>query len=204
MSAAQARGADRRARWILAGILLAAFLLRLVYVLQSRANPFFAEPALDAAYHLGWARALAAGHEFQPGPFFRAPLYPWFLALCLRFVGGDLLAVRLVQALIGTWSCWLAWRVGLRAFDRRTGLLAAALGAGYWMLIYFDAELLLPVLEVPSTLLVVLAGLRWRERPEGRRALALGVALGAAALVRPGSGCSPKGARRRWARACAR
>jgi 4-amino-4-deoxy-L-arabinose transferase-like glycosyltransferase len=175
----------RRARWILAAILLGALLVRVLYVLQSRANPFFAEPAMDAGYHLEWARAFAAGREFQPGPFFRAPLYPWFLGLCLRVFGEDLLAVRLLQALIGTWSCWLAYCVGLRAFDRRTGLVAAALGAGYWMLVYFDGELLLPVLEVPTTLLVVLAGLRWRESPGGARALQLGLALGLAALVRP-------------------
>jgi 4-amino-4-deoxy-L-arabinose transferase-like glycosyltransferase len=177
--------ASRRERWILAAILLGALLVRVVYVLQSRANPFFAEPAMDAGYHLEWARALAAGHAFQPGPFFRAPLYPWFLALCLRVFGEDLLAVRLVQALIGTGSCWLAWRVGVRAFDARTGLIAAAIGAVYWMLVYFDAELLLPVLEVPTTLLVALAGLRWRERPGSSRALQLGLALGAAAIVRP-------------------
>lgn len=177
--------ASRRERWILAAILLCALLVRVVYVLQSRANPFFAEPAMDAGYHLEWARALAAGHTFQPGPFFRAPLYPWFLALCLRVFGENLLLVRLVQALIGTGSCWLAWRVGARAFDTRTGLLAAGIGAGYWMLVYFDAELLLPVLEVPTTLLVALAGLRWRERPGSSRAFQLGLALGAAAIVRP-------------------
>ena len=85
---------NRRERWILACILVAALALRVAYVLQSRANPFFAEPAMDAGYHLEWARALAAGREFQPGPFFRAPLYPWFLALCLRVLGGDLLLVR--------------------------------------------------------------------------------------------------------------
>jgi tetratricopeptide (TPR) repeat protein len=175
----------KRERWILAAILLAAFLLRVVYILQSRANPFFAEPAMDAGYHLEWARALVAGKEFQPGPFFRAPAYPWFLALCLRVCGGDLCAVRSVQALVGSASCWLAYCLGARAFDRRTGLVAAAIGAGYWMLVYFDAELLLPVLEVPTTMLVALAGLSWRDRPDGRRAAQLGLALGLAAIVRP-------------------
>ncbi|MBK7641932.1 MAG: glycosyltransferase family 39 protein [Planctomycetes bacterium] len=177
--------ARRSERWILAAILLTAFALRVVYVLQSRANPFFAEPTMDAGYHLDWARALNEGREFQSGPFFRAPLYPWFLALCLRLCAGSLLAVRLVQAAIGTWSCWLAWRVGARTFGSRTGLVAAGIGALYWMLIYFDGELLLPVLEVPTTLLAVLGGLRWREQPSARRALELGLALGVAAIVRP-------------------
>jgi len=46
--------------WILPLILVLAFVLRLVYVLQSRASPYFAEPQMDAAYHVDWARALAS------------------------------------------------------------------------------------------------------------------------------------------------
>ncbi len=185
MSEATRTPASTRQRWILAAILLGALLLRVVYVLQSRANPYFAEPTMDAGYHLEWARALARGETFQPGPFFRAPLYPWFLGLLLRLFGGDLLAVRLVQALVGTGSIALAYCVARRAFEVRTALVAAALGAGYWMLVYFDGELLLPVLEVPTALLAILAGLRWRESPSAWRAAQLGAAFGLAAIVRP-------------------
>ena len=174
-----------RARWILGAILLGALALRVVYVLQSRANPFFAEPTMDAGYHLEWARAFARGEDFQPGPFFRAPLYPWFLGVLLRVCGEDLLAVRFVQALVGTASIALLYLVAARAFDRRTALVAALLGAGYWMLVYFDGELLLPVLEVPTSLLSILAALRWRERPGAWRALQVGLAFGLAASVRP-------------------
>lgn len=175
----------RRARWILAAILLLALLVRVVYVLQSRANPFFLEPTMDAGYHLEWARAFARGESFQPGPFFRAPLYPWFLGVLLRVCDGDLLLVRLVQAALGTASIALAYLVAARAFERRTALVAAALGGGYWMLVYFDAELLLPVLEVPTALLAILAAQRWHERPGRWRALQVGLALGLAAIVRP-------------------
>ncbi len=184
---ATARGdvRPRTARLALAAILLLALALRVVYVLQSRGNPFFAAPEMDALYHVQWATALARGEEFQPGPFFRAPGYPWFLAACLRVFGEGLLAPRLVQAVLGTVACALVYLVGARAFDRRTGLVAAALAAAYWMLIYFDGELLLPVLEVPTSLAAILLALRFAERPTPLRAAWAGVALGAAALVRP-------------------
>jgi tetratricopeptide (TPR) repeat protein len=98
---------------------------------------------------------------------------------------GDLLWVRLAQDLVGALSVLLLFALARRAFDTRTGLLAALLGASYWMWIYFDAELLLPVLEIPTSLLAILCGLRLAERRSPRRALELGLSCGLAAIVRP-------------------
>jgi len=140
---------------------------------------------MDALYHVEWARALARGDEFQPGPFFRAPGYPWFLAAWTRIFGDDLLAPRLVQAAIGAGSCALVYALGARLFDRRTGLAAAAISAVYAMLVYFDGELLLPVLEVPTCLAAVLLAVRYGDRPSARSAALAGAALGIAAIVRP-------------------
>ena len=90
-----------RTTWWVAGIALLAFILRLIYVLQTRANPFFDEPIMDPRYHVDWARAFASGEQFQEGPFFRAPLYPWFLGLLQAVLGEGLLGSRLAQALLG-------------------------------------------------------------------------------------------------------
>lgn len=174
-----------RARAMLAAILLVAFVVRLVYVLQSRASPFFAEPQMDALYHTEWARAFAAGREFQPGPFFRAPLYPWFLGTCFKLFGASFLAPRIVQACIGTLGVGLTYLVGARAFDRRVGLLAALFAAGYWVLVYFDGELLLPVLEVPLDLAAIWLSLRVSSDPRPSTAALAGLAWGASAIVRP-------------------
>lgn len=162
-----------------------ALALRVVYVLQSRASPLFDAPDMDALYHLEWARALVRGEDFAPGPFFRAPGYPWFLALLTRVLGEGLLAPRLVQAVIGAGSCVLVYLLGERLFDRRTGLVAAAITAAYAMLVYFEGELLLPVLEVPTALVAVLLAVRYGDRPGLVRVGLAGAALGVAAIVRP-------------------
>ena len=183
--------APARRRLALLAILAVSFAVRVVYVLQSRHSPSFEQPSMDALYHLEWARAFAAGKDFQPGPFFRAPLYPWFLGLCLRLFGEHLLAVRLVQAAIGTASVGLVVLVGARAFDVRTGLLGALFAGLYWVTIYFEGELLLPVLEVFFDLLAIWLALRIEEEPASLRALRplrialCGAAFGVAALVRP-------------------
>ncbi|MFN0244466.1 MAG: tetratricopeptide repeat protein [Planctomycetota bacterium] len=175
----------RRAALVLAILLGIAFTLRLVYVLQSRASPLFANPQMDALYHVDWARALARGEDFQPGPFFRAPLYPWFLGATFRLFGDGLLWPRVLQALIGTVSVALVYWVAQRAFDRRTGLVASAFAATYWVLVYFEGELLLPVLEVPAYLLAIGTSLALRTSSSKWLALACGGCWGAAALVRP-------------------
>jgi Dolichyl-phosphate-mannose-protein mannosyltransferase/Tetratricopeptide repeat len=175
----------RWTRWILPSILILAFVLRLVYVLQSRASPFFAEPQMDAAYHVDWARALAEGRSFQPGPFFRAPLYPWFLSGVFWLFGESYLAPRIVQAGIGALGVGLVYLIGSRVFDRRVGWISALFAASYWVLIYFDAELLLPVLEVPLDLLAIWLSLRFGDDPTPRRAAVAGSAWGISAIVRP-------------------
>ncbi|MCY2961729.1 MAG: glycosyltransferase family 39 protein [Planctomycetota bacterium] len=175
----------RSARWALLAIVAVALAVRVVYVLQSRASPLFDAPQMDALYHVEWARALVRGEDYQPGPFFRAPAYPWFLAGMTWLFGDNLLAPRLVQAVIGAGSCALVHALGARLFDRRTGLVSAAIASVYAMLVYFEGELLLPVLEIPTCLAAVLFAVRFGERPGPRRAAFAGLALGIAAIVRP-------------------
>ncbi|HIK59864.1 MAG TPA: tetratricopeptide repeat protein [Planctomycetes bacterium] len=176
-------------RWVVLGLAALAFALRAVYVLDLSTSPYFTAPVTDPAFHLDWARELAAGREFQEGPFFRAPLYPWFLALCLKLCGGSLMGVRLVQCFLGAATTVLTYGVARRLFDRRVATLAGLGAATYWVLIYFDGELLLPTLSIPLNLLALWLTLNLGG--EGRGAsgpwpvVRAGVAWGLAAITRP-------------------
>ncbi|MFT5290515.1 MAG: 4-amino-4-deoxy-L-arabinose transferase-like glycosyltransferase [Planctomycetota bacterium] len=174
-----------RTTWWVAGIALLAFVLRLIYVLQTRANPFFYEPIMDPKYHVDWARAFAAGENFQEGSFFRAPLYPWFLGGLFKLFGDGLLLPRVVQCLLGSCTTVLVFLLGRDAFDRRTGLLASLGAATYWVLIYFDGELLIPALAVPLNLLALWLTLRLDGRVKTGGAFLAGLAWGLAAIARP-------------------
>ncbi len=177
--------ARRRATRAALALALAAVAVRVAYVLGQRDGVYFDDPIMDARYHLDWARALAAGETFQEGPFFRAPLYPWFLGSLLRLFGEDLVLVRLVQAGLGGLTTWLTFALGRRVLDARAGLVAAALVALNWVLIYFDGELLIPTLAVPLDLGALLLTARLESRPSARRAGLAGLAWGLAALARP-------------------
>ncbi len=168
------------------GVLLAALVgvaLRLVFVLQLRDDPFFDEPVLDADLHLRWARAIVAGSPFVEGAYFKAPLYPWFLSLCLR-LSDSLLLPRLIQAVLGGLGIVLVGRLGARLSGALAGTFAAWLAVFAWPLAAYDAELLIPALYVPLCLLALELLLRADDRGP-RAALLAGAALGAAALARP-------------------
>ncbi|MFH0946850.1 MAG: tetratricopeptide repeat protein [Planctomycetota bacterium] len=170
---------------VVAGLALLAFLLRLIYLLNMRENPGFDHPIMDAAYHVDWARALASGQDFQPGPFFRAPLYPWFLTVVRVLFGEGLFVPRLIQCLLGAATAVLCYMIGRRAFDARVGLLAGLSAATYWVLIYFDAELLLPTLLVPLSLAALYVTLGLAKRPTPSRAACAGLLFGLSAICRP-------------------
>ena len=173
-------------RRLLAAILAAALALRLAAVFQSQAwNPDFHEPQMDALFHVEWARALAAGREHLDGPFFRAPLYPLFLAGVFKLCGDGLLLPRLLQAAIGGATCGLVFLAARRIAGVRTALLAAALCAASPVLAYFDTELLLPVLECFFGTLALWLLVRAEALRTAPSILAAGLAIGAAAIVRP-------------------
>jgi tetratricopeptide (TPR) repeat protein len=188
----------RQMRWetlVLAGILLGALALRVAYLRELVRAPDFRYPLIDAAYHDYWARALSRGDwspprdypdpEIARQPFFRPPGYPCFLALIYAASAGSFLAPRLVQMGLGLLNVVLVHRLGRRAFGRDVGLVGAALAAGYWAFIYFEGELVEPVLLVALGLGLINVVQGWSERRTAARAVAGGVLLGLFALVRP-------------------
>ncbi|MCH2104820.1 MAG: tetratricopeptide repeat protein [Planctomycetes bacterium] len=169
-------------------ICLGALALRVGYVFEAQDNPMQQAPQMDARYHLEWAEALLSGEDHHPGPFFRAPLYPWFLAAALWLGGGSITAALLLQALLGALTTFLTFCVARRAFPRSGPLgpcLSALLVAANWVLIYFDGELLLPALAIPLQLNALLQTLALGEERRPRQAAITGLSWGLAAIVRP-------------------
>src|SRR5262249_40378707 len=118
-------------------------------------------------------------------PFFRAPLYPWFLAGIFRAFGDGLLLPRLLQCGLGAASIGLVYAIGRRCFGPLAASLAAAIAATYWLLIYFDGELMGETLVVRLVWLAPWLTLGLAAKGGRTRSLAAGLAWGVAALARP-------------------
>ena len=173
-----------RERGYLVGILVLALALRVVWVLQMRANPYFEDPQLDQRLFVDWGRAVARGERFGEETLPTAPLYSWFLGVVFALTGGSLLVPRLVQALFGTLAVYLVHRVGRATLGPAVGLVAAFFTATSWVVIYYDGELLRESVVNVANLAGLLGTLAVAKRPSVRTCLLAGFAWGLAALLR--------------------
>jgi tetratricopeptide (TPR) repeat protein len=182
-------------RWLLPAIFLVAALLRALYFSELVDSPEFTAPALDAAFHDHWARALVSGDwsaprffadpQIQTTPYFRPPAYPFFLAALYAVSGGSPFAARALQMLLGLVSVGMGFRLGRLLFGRTAGLVAAAGMASTWTLVYFEGELMEPVLVVSILQSLVLVWHRWWQVGGFWRSGLGGLLLGLFALARP-------------------
>ncbi len=187
----------RRGWAILLAILLLGTALRASYLREIVHSPDFSLPQVDPCYHDYWARGIATGDwtlpknlsnwtdpQIRSTPYLRPPGYPFFLAGIYYLFGGSYLAARIVQMALGLANCVLAYFLGRRVFGTITGLIFALLMSFYWVFIYFEGELLAPVLLVTLGLALLYVLSFWVDRFTLGRGLAGGVLLGLFALVR--------------------
>ena len=188
----------RNGRRIGAYLFALALAIHVCYLCQYARTPFFWVPELDSLFDDLAARSIAAGHVSHD-PFFRAPLYLYFLAGIYKVFGHSFWAARLTQAVIGSASVVLLYRLGARLFRPSIAMAAAVGMAFYGPLVYNDGELHTPVIEVfLDVLLLNLAIGRprppnpqsWGNRTDGSRAdigrwIACGLVMGLSAITRP-------------------
>lgn len=179
----------------LVAILLLAAGLRGLYLAELVRNPLFGDPAVDAQYHDYWARGLATGNWTPPEgcpdplirtrPFLRPPGYPYFLAIIYRVIGPSYVGAAVVQMAIGVFSALVGFLFARRWFDDATALVFAALLSVYWIFIYYEGELLEPVLLVLSGLLLIWVLSTWTAGMTLAKGLPAGVLMGLFAVSRP-------------------
>src|SRR5215204_4285802 len=125
-----------------------AFAVRLIHIWQLKGSPFFDTLLGDANGYDLWAQRLAAGDWIGSDVFYQAPLYPYFLGVVYAVFGRDLLAVRIIQAAIGSASCVLLGLACARLFSKRVGLIAGLVLALWAPAIFFDSLLQKAVLDM--------------------------------------------------------
>jgi len=188
------RSSSRRVWVALASILVVAFLLRVAYLAALKDAPDFAAPGADAAFHDYWARAMLSGDWTPPAneadpriaqvPYLRPPGYPYFLAVAYALTGKSYLGARLVQMALGVVNCALVFLLGRSLFRPAVGLIAAALCAVSWALMYFEGELQAPVIIITLSLWLMLLLRKWVRQPRFLTAFGGGMLIGLLCLTR--------------------
>ena len=167
-------GADRLAVW-LAG--LVALGVRILYLIESGANPFRTHLSLDPKYYHEWAQAILQGPLCGPDVFAQAPLYPYLLAGIYAVTGPDPLAPLWLQALLGAATAMLGASLAGRYFGPIGALATGLLLALYKPGIFYTGVLLVPVV---ATLLFAAALWLAESHP-----LLAGIAAGLTGLAHP-------------------
>lgn len=168
-----------------ARLLLGALFIRLLYLATILDNPYFTVPITDEAMYDTWARAIVAGENFTGNyPYFDSPLHAYYLAAIYWLFGHNLLAVRIIQVIIGTVNVFVLYQIARRLFGEPTAKVAGLLAATYLPFLYFEGLLLkesVALFLLNATLLLLLGAL---TRPTGLAFWAVGVVLGLLALSR--------------------
>jgi 4-amino-4-deoxy-L-arabinose transferase-like glycosyltransferase len=171
---------------ILALICLLAFLIRLAYVLtlQTKTSLF------DGEHYSRLATGLLEHGTYlndrgRPSAYW-PPGYPLFMAAVYALFGVNIVAVRVVQCLVGAATVALVHRIARRVLDRSGAWLAALATALYPLFIYSagaDMPVTLQIALIAGGVLLTLVAV---ERNSARAALGAGL-LGAWATLVAGS-----------------
>ncbi len=152
---------------------------------QQANNPFFVAPAMDEQRHDEWAWQIATGQGMGDKPYFRAPLYYYWLGAWYTLAGHNIALGRFVGVVLGALTCYLITRLGVALADFRVGFIAGLIAALYWPLIYFDEQLLTVGLEVFLNVAMLLLLLTAARRASLWLYLIAGIVWGLSAVARP-------------------
>lgn len=176
---------DSRDRITVVALLVMGLVFRLVYFLEYRSLLEFLHPTVDALYHHLTARAIAAGALVSSEPFFRAPLYNYFLGFIYYGTNDSIAAARFLQLMIGTATAPLVYWLARRMFDKRIALIAALLALFTGDILYFEGELVLEATAMWLTLSGLLLLANYIDNQKLSTLLFLGLCTGLVIIDRP-------------------
>lgn len=131
----------RTDRMIALALLVGAFVVRLVFILETRNVPCYYHPVLDHGFFDQWASFKKATTWFDFTPAFREPLYAYFLAGVYTVLRQSLTMARLVQAALAGFTCLLLYWSTRMIYGRLAGIAAGVIFALATPLVFFTAEL---------------------------------------------------------------
>jgi len=188
---------EKTARRWLVGILALALVLRVGAALYMGDQVQVLPGIHDQLSYDALARSVLAGRGFTFEqdwyPFTRAntPTAHWSFGYVMYLVGVyglfgyHPLVARLIQVTVGGIAMiLLVYRLGRRLFNPTVGLVAPGLAAVYAYLVYYAAALLTETFYMVALLVALDAALDLAASPSWKKWTVLGMALGAAAVLR--------------------
>ncbi|HEB71565.1 MAG TPA: tetratricopeptide repeat protein [Nitrospirae bacterium] len=166
-------------------LFLTALTLRLIYFVQSSANPLLYTPVLDETYYIHLGKTIAGGFWMgEDRLFFMDPLYGYFLGSIFYFFGDNLTTVRLLQILIDSFNVVLICLIGEKVWSRQAGVMAALFYAVYKVSFYYTLLILKTTGTITLSLLFTLTAIGAAKRGRKVDWFLLGLFAGALTFFR--------------------
>lgn len=171
--------------WTL-GLFMLAFVIRLAFIYPVRYN----QPKEDAWEYDHIAGNLVQGNGYSEDgnapTAKRLPVFPMLLAAVYSVFGRDWFAARVVVAILSALTVSVVYLTGVRLFDHKNGVIAAAMTAFHPVFLsivrILYSESLFNLLMALAVLMLIKVG---EGKAQTRDKLVAGVCLGLAAMTRP-------------------
>ncbi len=126
--------------FLLPAILFGALLVR-IYALSNFSNSLYGDFLIyDEQVYQSWAESILAGKSFVVHAF--SPLPAYVMAGVYRLFGIDTDYVRMVNILLGVFTCLFIYFIGRDLADRTIGLIACLIASLYKPFIFFSITVL--------------------------------------------------------------
>ena len=162
----------------------AAFLLKLLYVIQSTGSLHITVPIMDSKYYDKEAQEIVRGNFLRREAFFMGPLYPYVLSLIYAIFGRDFLIVRLIQIACGALVAVLTYLLGKEVFRPAAAFAGVVLLVLYGAMTFHEAEMLMMWLGTLINISALLVLHRMGGKTGYRKYAIAGVLVGLSALAR--------------------
>ncbi len=166
-------------------VALVAFLVRLVYLLELSQQPGFSVPMVDEKWHWEWAHEILQKSFWGEGAYFRAPLYPYLLALLVKITGSSIFWAKLLQIFLCGGTAFFLYRLADRLFGKKVAIVSGFIYAFYGTLLFYETMFLIPVLFLFLLVWGMYRIVTYRESHSLKTWVVTGLVFGLAAISRP-------------------
>ncbi len=165
-------------------IVLAGFILRFLYVIETQGSPFFQNLFSDSGIYYDLAVKISGGNWIGSEVFFMSPGYPYFLAVIFTLLGKSILAVRLIQIFLNSINIIIIYLTARNLHSEKAGYTSAVIAAIFSPFIFYSGAILLEVIQtfLLSVYLLIITNRNLMEK--NTNWLWAGLAIGIASFFR--------------------
>lgn len=162
-----------------------AVIVRWIYLIELSAHPGFTVPMVDEKWHWQWALDIIHNSFLGDGTWFRAPLYPYFLAFLAFITSESIFWAKFLQLVLAGGTAFFLVRLGDHLFGRTAGIIAGLIYAFYGTLLYYEAMFLIPIVFLFFLVWGMFRLIAYSASDSWRTWLLTGAVFGLAAISRP-------------------